>query len=112
MLTSPPNVYRCPLSDAEIADAATALQDGQMTASSPNPLWASSEVLQRLLYLSDMPALAPRVRDIFVKGLLSCPEVLLCALIRLQLNAANAAAHGNSRQSRKCRHANERRTHA
>jgi CCR4-NOT transcription complex subunit 1 len=95
ILTSPPNVYRCPLSDAEIADAATALQDGQITASSPNPLWASSEVLQRLLYLSDMPALAPRVRDIFVKGLLSCPEVLLCALIRLQLNAANAAAHGN-----------------
>jgi CCR4-NOT transcription complex subunit 1 len=96
LLSVPPSVYRVPLNDAELADAATALVDGQVTASAPNPLgWASSYVLQRLLYLSDIPALTPRIRDIFVKGLLTCPEVLLCALIRLQLNAANAAAHGN-----------------
>lgn len=96
LLSVPPSVYRVPLNDAELSDASTVLVEGQVTASAPNPLgWASSYVLQRLLYLSDVPALAPRIRDIFVKGLLSCPEVLLCALIRLQLNAANAAAHGN-----------------
>ena len=95
LLSVPPNVYRVPLNEAELADASTALVEGQVTASAPNPLgWASSYVLQRLLYLSDVPALSPRIRDIFVKGLLTCPEVLLCALIRLQLNAANAAAHG------------------
>ena len=95
LLSAPPSVYRCPLSEAEMLDAATAAPEGQGLAMNPQG-WASSEVLQRLLYLSDIPSLARRVRDLFVKGLLSCPEVILCALVRLQLNAANAAAHGNA----------------
>lgn len=88
MLSVSPSVYACPLNAEEAADAATA---GQETASSaPNPrCWASSEVLQRLLHLSDDACLLRRTRDLFVKGLLSCPEVLLCALVRLQLNTAN-----------------------
>lgn len=95
ILSVPPNVYAYSLTEAEMADAATAAPEGQ--GSTPHSQgWASSDVLQRLLYLSDIPSLARRVRDLFVKGLLSCPEVLLCALVRLQLNAANAAARGST----------------
>jgi len=95
MFSVPPSVYTCPLNEAESADAATVSQP--FTASCPNPqCWASSELLQRLLFLSDMPPLARRIRDLFVKGLLVCSEVLLCALVRLQLNVANAAAQGEA----------------
>lgn len=91
MLTVPPTVYLCELSDAELADAETSPGQG---SSAPNPrCWASAAVLQRLLYLSDIPALARRVRDLFVKGLLGCPEVLLCALVRLQLTGAPSGGH-------------------
>ena len=86
MLSVPTSVYLCELNDAELADAGTSSGQG---ASAPNPrCWASAAVLQRLLYLSDIPTLARRIRDLFVKGLLGCPEVLLCALVRLQLNGA------------------------
>lgn len=86
MLLVTSSVFLCELSDAELADAATAAPEGQIPSSAPNPrCWASAAVLQRLLCLSDIPALARRIRDLFVKGLLGCPEVLLCALVRLQL---------------------------
>ena len=84
MLSVPTTVYLCELNEAESADAGTSSGQG---ASAPNPrCWASAAVLQRLLCLSDIPTLARRIRDLFVKGLLGCPEVLLCALVRLQLN--------------------------
>ena len=79
-------VYVCPLNEEEVADASTAAPG----ASGPDPqCFASMDILQRLLFLSDIPALYRRVRDLFVKGLLSTPEVLLCSLVRLQLVAAN-----------------------
>mmetsp|Transcript_25184 Transcript_25184/g.73927 ORF Transcript_25184/g.73927 Transcript_25184/m.73927 type:complete len:2663 (-) Transcript_25184:304-8292(-) len=91
-LSVPPAIFAFPVNDAEAADAATVASDGSCSAC-PNPQgWASAGVLQRLLILSDVPALARRVRDLFVRGLLSCPEVLLCALVRLQLSVAGAAA--------------------
>ena len=93
MAAVPPSIYAVPLNDEELADAATAAPSGISTHAAPNPqFWASFEVLQRLLRLSDSTALYRRVRDLFVKCLLSCPEVLLCSLVRLQLSAANAVA--------------------
>jgi CCR4-NOT transcription complex subunit 1 len=80
------NIYACPLSEAEAEDAATA---AQATNGMDPRCFASMEILLRLLFLSDIPALYRRVRDLFVKGLLSCPEVLLCSLVRLQLHVAN-----------------------
>ncbi|GKY99341.1 hypothetical protein MPSEU_000889100 [Mayamaea pseudoterrestris] len=90
---TPSNLFVVPLNDEEMNDAAVAPPAGDNSA--PNvQFWASFQVLQRLLYLSDNPALYRRVRDLFVKCLLSCPEVLLCSLVRFQLSAANAAAQG------------------
>eukprot|EP00978_Attheya_sp_CCMP212_P003167 scaffold6570_cov51-Attheya_sp.AAC.6 len=95
ILAVPPRVYTFPVNEAESADAATAVSDGKSTSTCPNPQgWASVSVLLRLLSLSDVSSLARRVRDLFVRGLLSCPEVLLCALVRLQLSVASAAAQG------------------
>ena len=82
------NVYPCPLNDEEKADAGT-VTDG--SAIDPQ-CFASLDILQRLLFLSDAPSLYRRVRDMFVKGLISCPEVLLCALVRLQLQVANSVS--------------------
>mmetsp|Transcript_17689 Transcript_17689/g.43607 ORF Transcript_17689/g.43607 Transcript_17689/m.43607 type:complete len:2280 (-) Transcript_17689:186-7025(-) len=82
-------VYVCPLNEAETEDAATASPG----SSGMDPrCFASMDVLRRLLFLSDIPSLYRRVRDLFVKGLLSCPEVLLCSLVRLQLLVANTPA--------------------
>ena len=82
------NVYMIPLNEEELADAATAAP-GSMGVDPQ--CFASMEILQRLLFLSDIPALYRRVRDLFVKGVISCPEVLLCSLVRLQLHVANTA---------------------
>jgi len=87
--TAPGNVYSFQLSDEEKADASTAAQG--VTGINPG-FFASIDVLQRLLFLSDVPSLYRRVRDLFVKGLLGCPEVLLCSLVRLQLLVANKPA--------------------
>jgi CCR4-NOT transcription complex subunit 1 len=91
LTSTPPSSYVVPLNDDELADASTGPPPG------PNSLlnsqfWASSEILQRLLQLSDIPALYRRVRDLFVRCLLACPEILLCSLVRLQLRLANAAS--------------------
>lgn len=83
------SAYVCPLNEDELADASTAAPGA--TGVDPQS-FASMDILQRLLFLSDVPALYRRVRDIFVKGLLSCPEVLLCSLVRLQLLVANKPA--------------------
>jgi CCR4-NOT transcription complex subunit 1 len=91
MTAVPPSVFMISLNDEELADAATTSPSGPNSA--PNTqCWASAEVLQRLLSLSDVPSLYRRVRDLFVKCLLSCPEVLLCSLVRLQLQVANAVS--------------------
>lgn len=91
IMNVPPAIFMCPLTEEELADAATAPPPGQ-SSSAPNPqCWASMQIVQRLLYLSDIPSLYRRVRDLFVKCLLTCPEVLLCSLVRLQLRVANAA---------------------
>lgn len=83
------SVYPCPLNEEEMADASTSSPGN----SGVDPqCFASMDILQRLLFLSDIPTLYRRVRDVFVKGLLGCPEVLLCALVRLQLHAANVQA--------------------
>lgn len=82
------NVYIIPLNEEELADAATAAP-GSMGVDPQ--CFASMEILQRLLFLSDIPALYRRVRDLFGKGVNSCPEVLLCSLVRLQLHVANTA---------------------
>lgn len=91
MMAVPPSVFMVPLNEEELADAATAPPLGPSSA--PNPqCWASMEILQRLLHLSDVPSLYRRVRDLFVRCLLTCPEVLFCSLVRLQLHVANAAS--------------------
>lgn len=89
----PPAIFMVPLNEEELADAGVAPPPS--VNSCPNPqCWASFAILQRLLRLSDSATLYRRVRDLFVKCLLTCPEVLLCSLVRLQLSAANAAAQG------------------
>lgn len=91
----PPTVYLVPLNEEELADAAVAPPPGPASQTAPNPqFWSSFEVLQRLLRLSDIASLHRRVRDLFVKCLMTCPEVLLCSLVRLQLTSANAASQG------------------
>jgi CCR4-NOT transcription complex subunit 1 len=91
MMAVPPAAFMVPLNEEELADAATGPPPGPNSA--PNPqFWASGEILQRLLQLSDVPSLYRRVRDLFVRCLLTCPEVLLCSLVRLQLRVANAAS--------------------
>jgi len=86
IMAVPQIVYMTPLTDEESADAATAAQG--VTGIDPNS-FASMEILQRLLFLSDNASLYRRVRDLFLRGLYSCPEVLLCSLVRLQLHVAN-----------------------
>jgi CCR4-NOT transcription complex subunit 1 len=90
ILSVPASIYMCELTDAELKDAATAGPEGQIVTSVPNPrCWASANVLQCLLYLTEVPLVSRRVRDLFIKGLLSCPEVILCSLIRLSLNQSS-----------------------
>jgi CCR4-NOT transcription complex subunit 1 len=94
IMAVPPSVFLCPLNEEELADANTAPPNAQTSVVLNPRCWASTEILQRLLYLSDVPTLYRRVRDLFVKGLLTSPEVLLCGLVRLQLRVANAATQG------------------
>lgn len=88
LLLVPSEVYTFQLTDDEAADASIIPPTGA-TVQCPNPGgWACAAVLQRLLFLSDQPSLNKRVRDLFVRVLLGCPEVLLCSLVRLQLNVS------------------------
>ncbi len=83
-LSVAPSVYHFPLTDEESADASTAGDTTSTAILNPRGL-ASSRVLQVLLEMSDNnsdESFLGRVNDLFVKGLLSCPEVLICALVR------------------------------
>jgi CCR4-NOT transcription complex subunit 1 len=94
LLRAPPSVYVFLVNNEEAADAATV--EG-VANNCPNPQgWASAKVLQRFLHLSDDQTLQEKVRELFVVGLLSCPEIILCALVRLQLSVASAAAQQSS----------------
>eukprot|EP00984_Skeletonema_dohrnii_P021519 scaffold10775_cov119-Skeletonema_dohrnii-CCMP3373.AAC.4 len=102
LLIVTPSVYKFPLEEGEERkDAAAALVDvnsstgaaspSLLSSSCPNPGgFACSKVLQRLLSLSDEPKLHQSAREVLGMGLQSCPEIILCALVRLQLS--NAAA--------------------
>jgi CCR4-NOT transcription complex subunit 1 len=89
LVSVPSSIYMILLNEEELADAATGPPLTPNSMLNPQ-FWASSEILQRLLQLSDVPALYRRVRDLFVRCLLSCPEILLCSLVRLQLRLANS----------------------
>ena len=100
LLQCSPNVYSFQVDNEESQDANTVIVDGNLVATNCiNPRgWASAKVLQRLLHLSDDKTVGPKVRDIFVMGLLSCPEIILCALVRLQLTVAAQGADMNLSQ--------------
>ena len=108
MLQCPPNVYTFVVDNEEALDASTVVVDGNLVATNcQNPRgWASSKVLQRLLHLSDDKTLHPKVREIFVVGLLTCPEIILCALVRLQLSVARSADQASTGDARNIAAAN------
>ncbi|KAL7487906.1 hypothetical protein ACHAW6_013484 [Cyclotella cf. meneghiniana] len=90
LLAMPSRVYVFAVDEEEEKDAAPV--EG-VNSNCPNPRgWASAKVLQRLLHLSDDKVLHQKIREIFVVGLLSCPEIILCALVRLQLTVAASVA--------------------
>mmetsp|Transcript_1040 Transcript_1040/g.1637 ORF Transcript_1040/g.1637 Transcript_1040/m.1637 type:complete len:1650 (-) Transcript_1040:136-5085(-) len=80
------DIYMFQCTDDEVGDAKVG------NGSCPNQCWACADFLHRLLVLSDVPQYHRAVRDIFARGLRTCPEVLLCSLIRLQINSGQAAA--------------------
>ena len=80
------DIYMFQCTDDEVGDAKVG------NGSCSNQCWACADFLHRLLVLSDVPQYHRAVRDIFARGLRTCPEVLLCSLIRLQINSGQAAA--------------------
>ena len=102
LLAVSPNNYNFPLDAEEALDASTTVVEGGMSnvvvgvngnvsgnnglplASNPRG-WACAKVLQRLLHLSDDKSILPAVHEVFIVGLLSCPEVILNAIVRLQI---------------------------
>lgn len=93
VVAASPEIITLKVNEAEAEDAATAADR------CANKAWSSVDLLQRLLSLSDVPPLARRVRDLFVKGVLTCPEVLLCALVRLQLSTPNSSNNNDNAES-------------
>jgi len=71
-----PNVYSVNVTDEEAIDATIGV-------GCPNRCFSSVEFLHRLLALSDSQY-TRQIRDILIKGLMTCPEVLFCALVRLR----------------------------
>jgi CCR4-NOT transcription complex subunit 1 len=106
LLLLPPNVYNFPLDAEEALDASTAIvEQGSDLVANNNIVsnmrgWASSRVLQRLLHLSDDKSLHPEVREIFVVGLTTSPEIILCALVRLQLSITRSADQASGEDAR------------
>jgi len=100
LLQCPPTIYSFQVDEEESLDANTVIVDGNLVATNCiNPRgWASARVLQRLLHLSDDKTVGQKVRDIYVMGLLSSPEIFLCALVRLQLTVAAQGADVNLSQ--------------
>jgi hypothetical protein len=106
LLAVSPNKYIFFLDTDEELDASTAVVKGGMstvfvgencnvTGNNDIPLvnnprgWACAKVLQRLLHLSDDKSILPAVRQVFIIGLHSCPEVILNAIVRLQILSAS-----------------------
>lgn len=79
-LTSPPSLFAFPLTEDEQKDAAVAAVSNSSEVNASG--WASKFVFETMLEFSEYPSLLPRVRDVFVKALMNCPEVVLCALAR------------------------------
>jgi len=103
LLQCPPTIYSFQVDNEEKLDANTVIVDGNLVATNcVNPRgWASARVLQRLLHLSDDETVGPKVRVIFnVMGLLSCPEIIFCALVRLQLSNAAVSFESSSAEER------------
>lgn len=106
LLAVSPDNYNFPLDAEEALDASTTVVEGGMSnvvvgvngnvsgnnclplASNPRG-WACAKVLQRLLHLSDDKSILPAVHEVFIVGLLSCPEVILNAIVRLQILSAS-----------------------
>jgi CCR4-NOT transcription complex subunit 1 len=96
LISIPASLYSFDLNEEELEDVATAGSESQTFHSIPSPkFWASSSTLKCLLHLSEIPSLSRRIRDIFIKGLLSCPEVILCSMIRLSLSQASDVSANN-----------------
>jgi CCR4-NOT transcription complex subunit 1 len=96
LISIPASLYSFDLNEEELEDVATAGSESQAFHAIPSPrFWASSSILKCLLYLSEISSLSRRIRDIFIKGLLSCPEVILCSMIRLSLSQASDASASN-----------------
>jgi CCR4-NOT transcription complex subunit 1 len=106
LLAVSPNKYNFFLDTDEALDASTAVVEGGMstvfvgvncnfTGNNDIPLvnnprgWACAKVLQRLLHLSDDKSILPAVHEVFIIGLHSCPEVILNAIVRLQIVSAS-----------------------
>lgn len=97
-LSVSPSFYPFPLNNEESIDAST-VGDTSSTAILNPRGWASAGVLRALFEISDRTNeenVLVRVRELFIKGLNSCPEVLICALFRLfhtKQNLNNAGLH-------------------
>ena len=79
-----PSVFTFALDEEEEKDAATASDDNSNANSTclNRKGWASADVLQLLLELSEETALFRRVQHLFVQGLFSFPGVIFCTLVR------------------------------
>ena len=86
-LSSPPSLFSFPLTEDEQKDAAVATVSNSSEVNASG--WASKFVFEAMLEFSEYPSLLPRVRDVFVKALMNCPEVVLCALARRSTNAGS-----------------------
>ena len=106
LLAVSPNKYNFFLDTDEALDASTAVVEGGMstvfvgvncnfTGNNDIPLvnnprgGACAKVLQQLLHLSDDKSILPAVHEVFIIGLHSCPEVILNAIVRLQILSAS-----------------------
>ena len=94
-LSVKPSVFTFSLGSEEAADASTAGDVSNSSCLNPQG-WASSHVMQLLLELSEDPSVSRRVRDLFVRGLLSCPEVLICAIVRRLQNSTNGQQNSSN----------------
>jgi len=106
LLAVSPNNYNFHLDAEEALDASTTVVvegvsnvifavNGNVTGNNVLPLtnnprgWACAQVLHRLLHLSDDKYILAAVHKVFIVGLHSCPEVILNAIVRLQIQSAS-----------------------
>lgn len=65
-----PEILTFTVTDEEALDAAIIADNKSRIFQNPRG-WSSSSVLLCLLQISDVPSLSPRVRDLFIKGVLT-----------------------------------------